>query len=112
MRWNKGRSATMARMTDDSAVVDERSASRFAIEIDGYVAELVYGRKGDHLTLVHTEVPEELGGRGLGGKLVRAAVDVAEIEGLTLIPRCEFARGWLEGHPDVASRVNIEWPPQ
>jgi predicted GNAT family acetyltransferase len=82
------------------------------VEIDGHVAELVYGRKGDHLTLVHTRVPEELGGRGLGGKLVRKAVDVAEAGGLTLVPQCEFARGWLESHPDVASRVNIEWPPK
>ena len=68
-------------MSDDPAVVDERSASRFKLEIDGHVAELLYGRKGDHLTLVHTEVPEELGGRGLGGQLVRAAVDVAEAAG-------------------------------
>jgi predicted GNAT family acetyltransferase len=102
----------MATMSDDPEVVDERSASRFAVVIDGHAAELVYGRKGDHLTLVHTGVPEELGGRGLGGKLVRKAVDVAEADGLTLVPQCEFARGWLEGHPDVASRVNIEWPPQ
>jgi predicted GNAT family acetyltransferase len=99
-------------MSDDPEVVDERSASRFAVVIDGHVAELVYGRKGDHLTLVHTGVPEELGGRGLGGTLVRKAVDVAEADGLTIVPQCEFARGWLESHPDVASRVNIEWPPQ
>ena len=99
-------------MSDEPAVVDERSASRFVVEIDGHVAELLYGRKGDHLTLVHTEVPEELGGRGLGSKLVRAAVDTAAADGLTIVPLCEFARGWLEGHPDVASRVNVEWPPQ
>jgi uncharacterized protein len=98
-------------MSDDPVVVDERSASRFKLEIDGHVAELIYGRKGDHLTLVHTEVPEALGGRGLGGQLVRAAVDTAAAQGLTLVPECEFARGWLEGHPDVASRVNVEWPP-
>jgi predicted GNAT family acetyltransferase len=102
----------MIGMTDDTAVVDDRSASRFKLEIDGHVAELIYGRKGDHLTLVHTEVPEALGGRGLGGKLVRAAVDVAEAQGLTIVPQCEFARGWLESHPDVATRVNVEWPPQ
>jgi len=98
-------------VSDEPAVVDERSASRFKLDIDGHTAQLVYGRKGDHLTLVHTEVPEELGGRGLGGKLVRAAVDVAEAQHLTIVPECEFARGWLEGHPDVASRVNVEWPP-
>lgn len=91
-------------------VVDESSASRFAVDVDGHVAELVYLRDGDRLVLVHTEVPEELGGRGIGGILVRAAVDAAEAQGLTIVPRCEFARGWLAGHPDVAGRVTIDWP--
>ena len=98
MRYGNGRSATMIEMSDDTAVVDERSASRFKLEIDGHVAQLVYGRKGDHLTLVHTEVPEALGGRGLGGKLVRAAVDVAEAAGPHHRPSVRV-RPWLAGEP-------------
>ncbi len=74
------------------------------------MAELVYRRRGDRLVLVHTGVPDELGGRGLGGVLVRAAVDRAEAEGLTVVPECPYARAWLEKHPDEAARVAIEWP--
>src|SRR5262249_35231545 len=68
----------------------------------------------DRLVLLHTEVPAALGGRGLGGRLVRAAVERASGEGLTVVPLCPFARTWLERHPDVAENVTVDWgePPE
>ncbi|MCC7076821.1 MAG: N-acetyltransferase [Acidimicrobiia bacterium] len=69
-----------------------------------------YEVEGERLVLVHTGVPEELGGRGLGADLVRAALERATRDGLTIIPRCEFARGWLEKHPGAAAGVDVEWP--
>jgi predicted GNAT family acetyltransferase len=95
----------------DPSVTDNPAAHRFELEVDGHLAELVYRLRGSTLVLVHTGVPDELGGRGLGGVLVRAAVDRAEAEGLTLRPECPFARSWLEKHPDEAARVTIDWPP-
>jgi predicted GNAT family acetyltransferase len=97
-------------MTDEPQVVDEPAASRFALTIDGYTAELVYRRVDDRFVLVHTGVPDELEGQGIGGKLVAAAIDRAKAEGLTVVPQCPFARGWLERHPDVSARVDIDWP--
>lgn len=94
----------------DPVVVDVPAAHRFELEVDGHLAELVYRLVGTTLTLVHTGVPEALGGRGLGGVLVQAAVDRAEAEGLTLRPECPFARAWLEKHPDQAARITVEWP--
>jgi predicted GNAT family acetyltransferase len=41
---------------------------------------------------------------------VEAAIDDAAQRGLTVVPDCSFARGWLERHPEVAARVEIEWP--
>jgi predicted GNAT family acetyltransferase len=66
-------------------------------------------RLRDRLVLIHTEVPLELEGRGIGGRLVSAAVDRAVREGLTLVPLCPFARGWLKRHPEAASRAVIDW---
>jgi hypothetical protein len=91
-------------------VTDNPSAKRFELVEDGQLAELVYRFDGDRMVLIHTEVPEELEGRGLGGQLVRAAIEHAAARGIILVPRCPFARGWLERHPDEAGRVTIEWP--
>ncbi|MCB0978372.1 MAG: N-acetyltransferase [Acidimicrobiales bacterium] len=88
-------------------VEDRTDESRFVIEIDGLEAELVYRLADGRLRLVHTGVPEELGGRGIGGRLVRAALDRAAAEGLTVVPSCEFARAWIDKHPDEAARVTI-----
>ena len=94
----------------DPVVRDDQGDGRFVIEADGHEAELVYEVDGDRLVLIHTGVPDELGGRGLGGVLVKAALARAGTEGLTIVPNCEFARGWLRKHPDEIGTVPIEWP--
>ena len=92
-----------------SEVVDRPEECRFELVVDGHTAELVYRLEGTYLVLVHTEVPEALGGRGLGGVLVEAAIDRAVRDGLTIVPLCPFARGWLQRHPDEAARASIDW---
>jgi uncharacterized protein len=96
---------------DNLAVVDEPSQSRFVLTVDGQTSELLYRRVGDRLVLVHTEVPESLGGRGLGGRLVTAALEEAAAQGLTVVPVCPFARKWLSEHPDKSATVEVDWKP-
>lgn len=90
-------------------VVHRPEERRFVAQLDGRTAELTYARAGDRLVLIHTGVPSELEGRGIGGALVHAAIDWAAAEGLTVLPRCPFARRWLRAHPDVAASVPIDW---
>ena len=96
-------------MSEPQQVTDNQAASRFELRANGSLAELSYRRVGSRLVLIHTEVPAELEGRGIGGALVTAAVDRAAREGLTLVPLCPFARGWLQRHPDVAKAATIDW---
>ena len=91
-------------------VVDDVANQRLLQEEDGAEAELVYRRRENRLVLVHTGVPDALSGRGIGGRLVAAAVDLARREGLALVPLCPFAARWLREHPDVAVGVEIDWP--
>lgn len=90
-------------------VVNEAAEHRYVVRDDGAEAQLVYRRNGTRLILVHTEVPDELAGRGVGGRLVQAAVGDARSNGWTIAPWCPFARKWLENHPDVADGVVIDW---
>ena len=94
---------------ESEEVTDNAAESRFELREDAYLAELVYRRPGSRLVLIHTEVPAELEGRGIGGRLVTAALDRAVREGLTLVPLCPFARDWLERHPEAAGRAVIDW---
>ncbi|HEY7325626.1 MAG TPA: N-acetyltransferase [Streptosporangiaceae bacterium] len=96
-------------MSDPAIVTDNTEASRLQIHADSDVAELIYRTRAGRLVLIHTEVPDSLGGRGLGGQLVLGAIGKAAREELTIVPLCAFARGWLQRHPDDAARVNIDW---
>lgn len=97
-------------MIDSSEVRNDTAGSRFVSGPAGHEAELLYRLRNGRLVLVHTEVPMELEGHGIGGKLVSAAVDYAAEHGLVLVPSCPFAVSWLDRHPDVAARVPVEPP--
>ena len=100
-------------MSDDrpEVVVDEPANHRFVVEQAGGLAQLVYQRDGERLILVHTEVPETDRHHGIAGLLVRAAVERAAREHLTLVPSCSYARKWLEDHAELETSVKIEWTP-
>jgi uncharacterized protein len=87
----------------------DATASRFVIAENGVEAELLYRKRPGRLILIHTEVPDALGGRGIGGRLVRAAIALARTEHLTIVPWCPFARRWLSDHPNEAEGVPIDW---
>jgi len=105
-------------MTNDSntvQVVDVPLEDRFVVRTDGAEAELVYRVSGDRIYLIHTEVPESMGGRGIAGQLVRASLRRAEADRLTIVPWCPFARRWLKEHPDEAGGVHVDFttpPPE
>jgi predicted GNAT family acetyltransferase len=96
----------------ERTVGDDAEHQRFLYQEDGLDAQLVYRLDGNRLILVHTEVPDALAGRGIGGSLVRAAAERAETSGETLVPWCSYARKWLVDHSEVAGRVDIDWDDQ
>lgn len=105
----------MTTSAGDMEVVDVPDESRFVVRHNGTEAELVYHVRGGRLVLLHTEVPDEMSGQGIGGHLVRAALRRAQTDRLTLVPWCPFARRWLKEHPDAAAGVSIDWetpPPE
>jgi uncharacterized protein len=99
----------MAIVSDTQQVTDNQAESRFELSVGDLLAELKYHRNGKRFVLLHTEVPAELEGHGIGGRLVAAALDRAARQGLTLVPLCPFARSWLERHPDEAAKATIDW---
>lgn len=92
-----------------SDVIDNPAQHRFEVTVEGHTGELVYEVDGSRLFLIHTGVPDELEGRGLAGDLVRAAVERARREQLTVVPWCPYARRWLRKHPDDVADLDIDW---
>jgi predicted GNAT family acetyltransferase len=81
-----------------NAVRDNAARRRFELDAEGQVAYSNYTREGRVLTLLHTEVPKALEGRGIGSALVKGILERARAEGLTVVPRCPFVKGYIERH--------------
>ena len=92
-------------MDTTSQVVHDEAHRRFEVEVDGQVAVLGYERLDATMLITHTRVPSPIGGRGIGARLVAAAVAHAEERGLTVRTTCWFAEEWLDRHPEDAARV-------
>lgn len=85
----------------DATVQRNDAAHRFEIHLDGHVAFLTYEERKDEIVLLHTEVPKELGGRGLGGTLAREALLWARAQpGKGLVVLCPFVREYMRKHPE------------
>ncbi|MCU1344363.1 MAG: acetyltransferase [Acidimicrobiia bacterium] len=89
-------------------VTDNPAKSRFETTVEGHLAQLVYERHGQQFVLIHTEVPEELGGQGIGADLVKAALAVAQQENRAVVAECSYARTWIERHPDEVAGLKLE----
>ncbi len=79
--------------------VPERS--RYEITTDGRrVGLAAYHERPGMITFYHTEIDDDVAGRGLGSALVRAALDDTRRRGLAVHPACPFVRNWIAAHPD------------
>jgi predicted GNAT family acetyltransferase len=83
-------------MTD--TVTDNTERRRFEMPVEGLTAFVAYRRANGVVYLDHAEVPPELEGRGIGGRLVRATLDAVRAEGAKVVPRCSFVAAWLRRH--------------
>jgi predicted GNAT family acetyltransferase len=86
-------------------VIHNAAASRFEARLDQGLAVADYHRQADRLVFFHTEVPFELRGRGIAGRVVGAALDYAQTEGLKVVPSCSYVRAFIRRHPEYAPLV-------
>lgn len=73
---------------------------RFHAEVDGHACVLDYTLADGRMRIRHTVVPQAVGGRGIAGALVRAALDWARASGLRVVPDCSYAAGFIQRHPE------------
>lgn len=85
-----------------SSVENNSAASRFETTVDGVLCVLDYRLANGVMTITHTGVPEQVGGRGIASDLTRAAFDTARREGWKVVPACSYASAYVKKHPEVA----------
>jgi predicted GNAT family acetyltransferase len=82
-------------------VRDNPASKRYEIHADGELAGYVtYRERANTIELVHTQVEDAFGGKGVGSTLVQRTLDDIRSRGLELIPTCSFVKSFLERHAE------------
>lgn len=85
------------------SVVDAPERQRFEAVLDDHlVGFAAYQKTVELIVFTHTEVDPSLEGQGVGGALVRHALEHARDLGLQVLPICPFVEAWMHRHPEYA----------
>ena len=85
---------------EEVELIDNKEQHNFELWIENQRSFIDYKKKGDQVYLLHTEVPEELEGRGVAVALVEKTLKYLESNHLRLVPLCTYVQSFLKRHPE------------
>ena len=85
-----------------SDVIQNQELDRYELVLDGELAGYTaYQLSDTAITFTHTEILSQEREHGLGGRLVREALDqVRENTDYRVVAQCPFVAKWISEHPD------------
>jgi predicted GNAT family acetyltransferase len=86
-------------------VRDNEKLNRYELTVDGKTAFSEYHLSDGMITFMHTEVPNEFRGKGVGSKLVRGELEAVRKRGLKVIARCPFVTAYIREHAEFQDLV-------
>jgi predicted GNAT family acetyltransferase len=78
---------------------------QFQVLVDGEVASLEYRLHDGKIVLMHTEVPENISGHGIGSALAGYALKYARANHLPVKVYCPFVQAYIKRHPEYQDMV-------
>ena len=99
------RVSMIARYHSPTMFLDNAEKHRFELDVPGGAAFATYRRAPGVVTVLHTEVPEALQGRGIGSELARSILETIRERGEKVVPRCPFLSSFIERHPEYRNLV-------
>ena len=88
--------------TTGGTILHDSAQGRFSTTVDGHTGYVDYVVRDGVMEILHTIVPEQIGGRGIAGRLVGTALEYARAADLKVRPTCEYAAAWIARHPEYA----------
>jgi uncharacterized protein len=87
-------------------VADNPAASQYELRVNGALVGFVeYRRRGEEISLIHTEVEPAFQGAHLATHLARFSLDDARKRGLAVLPFCPYITSWIKKHPEYTDLV-------
>jgi predicted GNAT family acetyltransferase len=86
-------------MTSDE-IVDNAAMHRFEMAVGEEMAVAYYQEADGRVVLLHTEVPQQLSGQGVGSRLARVVFETLKTRGRRVIAKCPFMSSYAAKHPE------------
>ena len=86
----------------DHPIEHDVAGSRLVARVGARPSLLLYRLRDGVMTMVHTEVPDEVSGQGIAADLMRASLDLARSSGWRVRPACSYAAVYMDKHPEYA----------
>ena len=85
----------------DLVIRDNPERHRFEADLDdGSFAFAEYLLLKGRIIFTHTEVPPEDEGKGIGARVVKAALEDTRKSGFKIVPACSFVVAYIRRHPE------------
>lgn len=83
---------------------DEGDHGEYRAHVEGsaYLGRLTWVTRDGARVAEHTIVPEQIGGRGVAGKLVEALIADARDQNFKVVPECSYVEAAFTKHPEWA----------
>ncbi|SFR48175.1 hypothetical protein SAMN04490243_2040 [Robiginitalea myxolifaciens] len=93
-------------------ITDNPDRKRFEAVVGDQTAFIEYIKTREKIYLTHTEVPQELSGKGIGKALVKGVLEEVKRLELELVPLCPFVALYIKRNPEwkalVMRGINID----
>ncbi|KAJ0178911.1 hypothetical protein K1T71_005686 [Dendrolimus kikuchii] len=89
-------------------VVNNVAKQQYTVGIKGVDAVLAYDKSGNNITFIHTEVPKEFQGKGVGKLLAQYAFDEAIQNKLNVTCKCHFLAKFYENNRMKYKTLNVK----
>jgi len=86
-------------------VTHNAAQQRYELPVEHGLAIAVYRQQGDARVFTHTEVPPEDEGKGIGARVVKAALEDTRQHGFKIVPACSFVVAYVRRHPEYDDKA-------
>lgn len=81
---------------ENLALIKNQESKRFELSVDGYIAFINFKERNTVISLIHTESPPELAGRGVATALIEKTLSYIEENRYELVPLCPLVFAYIK----------------
>jgi len=94
---------------ENIALIKNDAENKFQMTVDGHTAFILFKERENIISLIHTESPDELAGRGVATAIIEKTLQYLDENNYTLVPLCPLVYAYIKRHLDWTKIVRDDF---